>query len=310
MPPHTPLKLLAWNILHGGGPARMPEIALALIAHTPDIVVLTEFRHSRGGQLRGILGDRGLIHHAATRTSGRTNGVLVASRFPLDHREDRFDRAASDGRWIDLRLPTLDLSLSGVHIPDDSRPEDKAAYWNFLIRLGRERRGERWVVLGDLNSGRHHIDEPGRTFRHTRLLGTFTSLGFRDAWRTLHPAAREFSWYSHEGRGFRIDGAFLSPMLHKCLKSAEFSHLERESGVSDHSLLVVEMELPMPAATGDAEQKSCASGDAKPCFSALFLPESGTIDSIHTSEPSNSPGKTSAPRKKYTNSGQKTLFPT
>jgi hypothetical protein len=60
------MRILAWNILHGGSGRRLPEIVLALLGHRPDVVVLSEFRARLGGQIRGILADHGLSHQAAT----------------------------------------------------------------------------------------------------------------------------------------------------------------------------------------------------------------------------------------------------
>lgn len=250
------IKLFAWNILHGGGPKRVPEIALAVLGHAPDVVVLTEFRVARGGQIRAVLADHGLSHQMCTTTGARDNGILAAANSPIVARPDRWDRAAGKGRWLDCSLPRLGLNVSGVHIPDDSKAAEKAMYWKFLIRLARERAMENWVVLGDFNSGRHGADEPGATFTCTQLLGQFTTLGFLDAWRSLHPRSREASWVSHKGAGFRIDSAFLSPPLHKRLRTSYFSHAEREEKISDHSPLIVELESDSRSNTVDSIPQS------------------------------------------------------
>lgn len=256
------VKLLAWNIRHGGG-RRAAEITLALLEHAPDLVVLTEFRSALGGQIRGVLADHGWTFQHCTEPRPRTNGILVASRTPVEPRPDRFDRATADGRWIDVRLPGYGLDLSGVHVPDDSKPAEKAAYWQYLIRLAAERASSQWLVLGDFNSGRHRLDEQGAKFRMTHLLGRFAAAGMRDAWRSLHPAAREYSWFSHRGRGYRIDSAWASVRLLDRVMSAEFSHQEREQGLSDHSALVVEIARPAVSVGADARTRTTLElGDA------------------------------------------------
>jgi hypothetical protein len=38
-------------------------------------------------------------------------------------------------------------------------------------------------------------------------------IGFCDLWRRRNPEVREYSWFSTRGNGFRIDHAFLSPVV-------------------------------------------------------------------------------------------------
>lgn len=237
--PNDTLKLLTWNILHGGGATRRPDIVLAILSHTPDVIVLTEFRGTQGGQIAAALADHGFLHQVTTPTSGRTNGILIASREPVVPRAEAVPPAKFAGRFLEVHLPARRVAVTGVHIPDDSRPGDKAEYWQRLIALGRARVQERWIVLGDFNSGRPGIDEDGRTLGCAHLVGQFATLGYRDAWRDKHPNSAERSWYSHVGTGFRIDAAFVSPALSDMVQSAAFSHVERDLGMSDHSVLVV-----------------------------------------------------------------------
>src|SRR5262245_45388589 len=78
------MRLLTWNLRHGGGAARMPRIALAILSHRPDVVVLTEWRRTTGGQIAGVLADHGLKHQVCTDPPHGRNGVLVAARTRID----------------------------------------------------------------------------------------------------------------------------------------------------------------------------------------------------------------------------------
>jgi hypothetical protein len=89
------LKLLSWNIRHGGG-KRIANIIDRIIGHNPDIAVLPEFRHGAGGdRLREALHRHGLPYQVASAAPEKANGVLVASRTmvgdaaPLDRALDR-----------------------------------------------------------------------------------------------------------------------------------------------------------------------------------------------------------------------------
>jgi exonuclease III len=103
--------------------------------------------------------------------------------------------------------------------------------------------GERQnLLIGDLNTTRHYIDEDGRVVQGDHYLVSLENAGWREAFRLAHPDRREFSWYSNAGNGFRIDQAWLSPALVPRLKDARFDHSVRESGYSDHSMLLVDLE--------------------------------------------------------------------
>ncbi|QQS09978.1 MAG: endonuclease/exonuclease/phosphatase family protein [Phycisphaerales bacterium] len=246
-------RVLFWNILHGGGRERIASIALAIMDHHPDVVVLCEFRRSIGGQIVGLLADRGLSHHHATNpgttTTGQSrNGVLIASRWAITPGHQGVLGRKFPGRWLDVEIAELGLALSGIHAPDDTQAGVKAEFWNEVIALARVRTTESrpWLIAGDANTGRHGIDEKGKTFRFPALLGTLVTLGMADLWRDANPDSREVSWRSGDANGTRIDTAFASPALRPRVISARFSHAERESGLSDHSILLVDI-APQPA---------------------------------------------------------------
>ena len=279
------LRLLTWNILHGGGSARLPEIVLALLTHAPDVVVLTEYRTTTGGQIRGILADHGWEHQACSDPPGRRNGVLLASRFPISPEghppgcpvPERWVRAAVEAPG---RGPHRRVRVVGIHIPDDSRPRERREVWKRLVDDARAWRDDPVVVLGDLNTGRHYLDEEEATFSCTQRLGELATIGYVDAWRKMHPDKREFTWYGlppitfapkhlrtlHDAgsrplsarnasrerptdasgravRGFRLDAAWVSPVLAPCVREAFHSHRERELGLSDHSLVILTVDV-------------------------------------------------------------------
>lgn len=245
-------RLLAWNLRHGGGSQRMPEIALRLLEHRPDVVILTEFRRTTGGQIAGVLADHGLLHQHSTEPPAGRNGVLVASRDAMDVGAELVGtavtsvacgpRAGLNRKLADVTLPGLGLALAAVHIPCDGRGLGREAAFQAVVSLARRRRQEPFVLMGDFNAGRHRLDEEGATFTCTRCLGQLAAMGYRDAWRDRNADGREFSWYSHEGAGFRIDHAFVSAPAAPRVRGCWYSHKERRRGLSDHSALVLDLE--------------------------------------------------------------------
>ena len=233
----TSLRLLTWNLRHGGGTRRMPEITLALAALAPDIACLSEFRATPGSNVRALLADLGLTHHLIAPAQDTENRVMIASRWRLDAIQSDASFPAGSNRWLAARVPDLDLTLAAVHIPDDSRRTQKLACWQFLIDFARKNAKLPCVVAGDFNSGRKGSDADA-PLAGAALLGAFASLGMCDVWRALHPDSRERSWHGPRGESSRIDAIFASEPLRKSLSNAYFSHAEREGGASDHSPLI------------------------------------------------------------------------
>lgn len=236
------MRLLAWNILHGGS-RRMPEIALALLEQAADVIVISEYRRTMGGQLRALLAEHGWEHQLCTEPHLGKNGMLLASRHRLVERRAPVDPPV-DGRWVHAHLPGLPLDVIGIHAPDgQTDPTLQTAYWRYLLDTTRSLKDVPCVVLGDFNTGRHKADEAGKTFRCTSLLGLLCTHGYADAWRLLHPQTREFTWFSHTGGGFRIDAAYITAPLTGGLRSASHVHALRQSGASDHAPIMIELDM-------------------------------------------------------------------
>ncbi len=240
----------------------MPEITLSLLEHGADVVVLTEWRKHTGGQICGVLADHGLRYQHSTDPGKNSNGVLVASRTPVEVESEQegfmgspvggrtsgeagaglaAHRKAKKKRLVEARIPGLDVTVIGVHVPPDGPGSGREAVFQAAVRAAKERRDQRCVLIGDLNAGRHYLDEEGATFTCTRLLGELATMGYVDAWRKLNSGEREFSWFSHEGKGFRIDHALVSASLAVHVKACWYSHSERERDLSDHSMMVLEL---------------------------------------------------------------------
>jgi len=231
------MRLLFWNILHGGGPRRIPEILLTIVESQPDLVVLSEFRTTRGGQLRGVLADHGLVHQVVSHRPGRANGMLAACRMELAVEESPKE---FEGREVDLRIKKQGLWVTGVHIADDALPTLKTSHWNRLIGLARERRADRHAIIGDLNTARG--GDTGSSLLCGQRLGLLATLGYEDAWRVSNPDTTGATWVSPFGEGRRIDAAFLSRPLAAALTQARHLDDARETGHSDHAPVLVVIE--------------------------------------------------------------------
>lgn len=254
--------VLTWNILHGGGARRIPRIALDLLAHSPDIVLLSEFRTSMGGQLQGVLADHGLAHQLTTEPPPRTNGLLLACRWPLTPIKPTSPPPSLRARWLCARadLGAEQLHLLGAHIPETRTGSRKVDAWQFVLDAARAHLDAPTILFGDLNTGRARQDDSGIPSTCSAMMGRLWSMGYRDAWREVRgPEAREFSWFNHDGSGLRIDHALVAPALAGRVVSARYDHAPRASRTSDHAPLILQIEGktgPDSAPTQNKTQKT------------------------------------------------------
>jgi exodeoxyribonuclease-3 len=230
------MRALTWNIRHGGK-SRIDAILDAMHAHAPDLVVLTEFRNNSAGQrVRQALASSGLRHQSLSHDQAKGNTVWVAAREPIV--EQSFEALGINAhRCVLTRVG--DINVFGLYFPNRQK---KQPLFQFLVDLAPQYLAEQTLLFGDFNTGKHYLDEPKATFFCADYFERLQSLGWVDTWRRQNPDAREFTWYSHAGNGFRLDHALVSPPLWPRVRRVHYSHRERELGHSDHSVLVVDFE--------------------------------------------------------------------
>jgi len=148
---------------------------------------------------------------------------------------------------VELETSTLgSLTLVGVHVPDDGSPTARARTWESLVEFARGHQC-RALIAGDLNTGRHRVDEQGSTFTHTKSLGELAMAGYVDVWRKHNPSSPERTWVGSDPisrvlrpGGSRIDAVWASADLAKRVNKATLWHAQRTARVSDHALLSIE----------------------------------------------------------------------
>lgn len=228
------VRLMCWNIRHGGG-ARIERIHAAIRAHRAEIVVVTEFRYNEAGRfLREALSADGWVNQVTSRPPPRVNGVLIAARLPFIAGEESADAPPERHRWVTVRFEKF--GLTGTYFPS---LHAKPPHWEYMLSLASRHGKARHLVMGDFNTGKNYIDETGSVFHYGGYIDRMAEAGWPEAWRYLHPNGRQYSWYSHKRNGFRIDHAYVSPDLLPSLKAARYMHQVRKTGVSDHSALSV-----------------------------------------------------------------------
>jgi exodeoxyribonuclease III len=230
------VRLLTLNIRQGGG-TRRKVLVEAILAHEPDVVVLTEFRSNAAGDaIRDALDEAGLSHQfTPPGTEPKVNTLLVAGRSPLD---SRYFPDLGDDQHRVVVAESEDLRVIGVYF---AQGKAKRKVFDFLLEQTPSLLPGRSIVLGDFNTGRHYEDEPKATLHCADCFDALLERGWVDAWRSRHPDAREFSWYSNVGNGFRIDHALVSLALYADIADVQYSHRERLEKWTDHSVLIVDV---------------------------------------------------------------------
>jgi exodeoxyribonuclease III len=232
------VRLLAWNIRQGGG-SRLARIADALARHDADIVVLSEYRGGdAGARLVATLDHLGYRHVTQLAPPPSRNGVLIAAR-----RRFHEHGAIGSGLPEPYRMVSVEFAsfrLSGIYMPNLLA---KIPYWEALIAaLSSECAGPA-LAVGDFNTCRPYLDEAGAIDPLAHYMETVEQIGFCDLWRRRYPEGREYSWYSTRGNGFRIDHAFLSRCLAARAGPIRYSHEERLASLSDHSPLILDLDV-------------------------------------------------------------------
>jgi exodeoxyribonuclease-3 len=230
------LRLLAWNIRQGGG-TRLAGIIAAIVGHDADVVVLSEYHAGPSGErLRAALADIGYRHASATTPPPAKKGVVVASRRRFREHGPLTPDLPEPWRLVDVEF--AGLHVTGVYMPNLLA---KVPYWEALLAALAARRSRRALVIGDFNTCRAFLDEPGKTDRCAHFLDRVDAVGFRDVWRRRNPTRVEPTWFSHRNNGFRIDHAFFSLPLARRAGAIHYSHKERMAGLSDHSVMIVDI---------------------------------------------------------------------
>jgi exonuclease III len=241
------MRIVFWNICAGGG-VRAQRIAARLVAWSPDVAALCEFRATPPSRaLSTALAEYGLPHQCTTATSV-ANGLLLASRWPLRRVRGRAE-PSEPGRWLLAEVAAPTPFTTGVmHVPNRVTGRKDAFYGEVLAQIRRWRRGPS-VLLGDTNSGRPDLDEEVPVFgpREVAWLDAIERLGWVDAFRALRGRARAYTWYSPNGRnGFRLDQAFVNRGLQPRLKGIVYDWGVRRRvgaglGLSDHAALILDL---------------------------------------------------------------------
>ncbi len=222
------ISIISWNIRQGGG-TRLSSIVAMVTAESPSILVCSEYRNNHSGTLlRSKLLALGYRHQLVSGAALNDNAVLIASTFAFNGRI--FPRADEHYPHNVIEAEFEAFQLLGVYLPH----KKKHQLFSFLIERVKAC-DKPSIIVGDYNTGKNYIDQKGNSFWYTDDLIALEKAGMADAFRHLHGDKAEYSWYSHQGNGYRYDHSYVEEPLLPIVTTCDYLHSYRESGVSDHS---------------------------------------------------------------------------
>lgn len=231
------LKILSWNIRQGGG-SRSQGILNAIQKIDPQILALNEWRNNSASiQMRYALLRQGYLHQFTPNSPSNYNSVFLASKF---------DFATSLYKTEDANYPYNIIcghfdafEVFSVYLPH----KKKHQLFPVLIEEVKSRPLPS-IIVGDYNTGHNFIDQKGNSFWYEAELQQLESENMVDAFRHVHKDKKDYSWYSHQGNGFRYDHTYVEDTLCPWISGCRYLHEYREDKLSDHSpmLLVLNVE--------------------------------------------------------------------
>lgn len=227
------MRIGSLNLQHGGG-TRNGRLADYLCDTNADLLVLTEIRDRPSGTpIREVLMERGYSHQTRCYEAAR-NAVAIVSREPLTMIELE-PPAAGRNRIVAAGCRTG--VIVGVYFAQGQR---KASLFNYLLSELARRTNPSFIV-GDFNTGIRRIDGSGSTCTCADRFQALLRDGWTDAWRLKNgEAAREYSWFSHAGNGYRVDHALVSRVAAHRVIACRYDHSIR-GVLTDHSALVLDV---------------------------------------------------------------------
>jgi len=202
-----------------------------LVERGSSIIVLSEFRNNPNGEIiRNSLLKSGYIFQYSGHAPREVNSVFIGSKVPCSFSHFPDVDANYPGNLIAARFEPFDLY--GMYLPH----KEKHYWFDFLLQAEHPS-----IIVGDLNSGINGLDQKGNSFWYEDELKELHNKGFLDAFRHIHGPVKEYSWYSHQGNGYRYDHTLVDRSLLPVVKDCFFIHDWREDGLSDHSPMVLQL---------------------------------------------------------------------
>jgi len=257
------IRLVSWNV-NGLRAVWKKDYLKSVQSLDADVLALQETKLQED-QLTGAMRemDGYASHFAFASVKKGYSGVATYTRLAPDHVNygmgvERFD---NEGRIIEMDLG--EFIFFNIYFPNgqmsDERLQYKLDFYDTFFAYTDElrARGRSLVITGDYNTAHNEIDLKNPKANENRSgflrierdwLDQIVQRGYVDTFRTLHPEAVEYSWWTYRFKarernaGWRIDYFFVSEdvMQKGWLKSA---YIDNSIFGSDHCPVGLVLEI-------------------------------------------------------------------
>ncbi len=228
------LKIISWNILQGGGSRSYAILQTIINAHC-SIAILSEFKNNASGKrLLELFAKNGFTHQISSNALPTENSVCIVSKFAFKPVQYVGADIEYNNNIIGAQFESF--TLVGVYLPH----KKKHTLLPFITNLIANSE-EPYIIAGDYNTGHNYIDQKGNSFWYQTELKALESTGYVDAYRLLHGNIETYSWFSHQGNGYRYDHTYVHPDLIAVVKKCYYLQEPRQDKISDHAPMILEL---------------------------------------------------------------------
>lgn len=179
-------------------------------------------------------------------------GVMIVSKHQIIKSKNFFkDDSIFYSRQLEtvISINNLPISVVGLYVPSRDRSDEKILrkkrfvdnIEKFITEFGNVPR----VIMGDLNIlDRNHIPHYSTFFEwEYSFYDKIVHEGYIDAYRYCNQGKQEYSWVGRTNDGYRYDYGFVSADLKESILECKYIHDTRKRGLTDHSAIVMELEV-------------------------------------------------------------------
>ena len=259
------MRIISWNV-NGIRAVEKKNFVSWMESEGADAVCIQETKASPeqlSENLLQIRDKKGKPYHAfwASAQKGGYSGVAIYSKqAPLDVRPLGIGEFDDEGRVIQADFQ--DFTLISAYFPNSQdagkRLDYKLRFCAAILKLcnGYRKKGRHFLLSGDYNIAHTYIDlarprenegNAGFLPEERAWMDTFTSTGFVDTFRHLHPGETgNYTWWTYRANarernvGWRIDYHCIDPEFIPALKS---SVIRPEVFGSDHCPVEINLAL-------------------------------------------------------------------
>lgn len=273
------MKIISWNLNSRTNKDTQKSQCDYLRINDFDLITLQEVTLNSEKYFKSYFQDRNiissfdLVKDKSILIKKRKYGQLIISKSPIEYLDDRCEEIPFEERVLSGYIPCMQIEVHTTHVPPgSSNGIIKVQHFEGLFKYLQGRKNKTKILTGDFNSPKDElsdgtvitwgqkINSSGKVrfavnpkwkdectgerwdLAERNIIENHIELGLRDSFRTKNSYKDpSCSWFTNKGQGRRYDHIFSSVNL--SVNDAFYDHEPRKERLSDHSPLVVELNI-------------------------------------------------------------------